>query len=69
MFGCGRGDAAFCGARLWDDPRAVDTAIQRLDMTFQSDQLPVAPQGDFLYEQKVTKESHRERVFRLPLSL
>ena len=28
-----------------------------------------APQGDFLCEQKVTKESHRERVFRLPLSL
>ena len=22
--------------------------------------------GDFLYEQKVTKESHREMVFRLP---
>ena len=30
------------------------------------DRLPVAPRGNFLYEQKVTKESHRERVFRLP---
>ena len=36
---------------------------------FRSNQLPVAPRGDFLCEQKVTKESHRERVFRLPLSL
>ncbi len=25
--------------------------------------------GDFLCGQKVTKEPHRERVFRLPLSL
>ena len=40
-----------------------------LDRLFRSNQLPVAPRGDFLCEQKVTKESHRERVFRLPLSL
>ena len=33
---------------------------------FCGDRLPVAPRGNFLYEQKVTKESHRERVFRLP---
>ena len=36
---------------------------------FCNDQLPVAPRGDFLDAEKVTKESHRERVFRLPLSL
>ena len=40
-----------------------------LCVIFCSVRLRYAPQGDFLYEQKVTKESHRERVFRLPLSL
>ena len=35
-------------------------------MSFWSVQLRVAPRGDFLCEQKVTKESHRERVFRSP---
>ena len=35
-------------------------------MSFQSVQLRVAPRGDFLFAQKVTKESHRERVFRSP---
>ena len=55
MLGCGRGDAnGRCGV---------------LDIAFRSNQLRYAPQGDFLCEQKVTKESHRERVFRLPLSL
>ena len=28
-----------------------------------------APRGDFLDAEKVTKDAHRERVFRLPLSL
>ena len=36
---------------------------------FRGDQLLVAPQGDFLDVEKVTKDTHRERVFRLPLSL
>ena len=36
---------------------------------FHRIQLLVTPWGNFLCEQKVTKESHRERVFRLPLSL
>ena len=35
-------------------------------MAFCNDQLPVAPQGDFLYEQKVTKESFRRRGLRFP---
>ncbi len=41
----------------------------RFDMAFRSDQLLVTPWAYFLCEQKVCKESHRERVFRLPLSL
>ena len=37
-----------------------------LDVDFRSNQLPVAPQGDFLYEQKVTKEPFRRRGLRFP---
>ena len=33
---------------------------------FCGDRLPVAPRGDFLYEQKVTKESFKRRGFRFP---
>ena len=36
---------------------------------FRSISLPVTPWGDFLGVEKVTKDTHRERVFRLPLSL
>ena len=36
---------------------------------FRRDLLPVTPWGDFLDAEKVTKDAHRERVFRLPLSL
>ena len=32
---------------------------------FRGDQLLVAPQGDFLDVEKVTKDTHRERVFPL----
>ena len=42
---------------------------QFMDLILCSIQLQVTPWGNFLCEQKVTKESHRERVFRLPLSL
>ncbi len=34
-----------------------------LDRSFRSNRLPVAPQGDFLDVEKVTKDTHRERVF------
>ena len=37
-----------------------------MDVDFRSNQLPVAPQGDFLYEQKVTKEPFRRRGLRFP---
>ena len=36
---------------------------------FCSVSLLVTPWGDFLAVEKVTKDTHRERVFRLPLSL
>lgn len=36
---------------------------------FCSVSLLVTPWGDFLGVEKVTKDTHRERVFRLPLSL
>lgn len=47
--------------------RPSDAAF--FDMTFCSIELPVTPWGDFLDVEKVTKDTHRERVFRLPLSL
>ena len=37
-----------------------------MNMAFCNDQLPVAPQGDFLYEQKVTKDTFRRRGLRFP---
>ena len=37
-----------------------------LNEAFCGNQLPVAPQGDFLCEQKVTKESFRRRGLRFP---
>ena len=39
---------------------------RRLFMAFCGDQLPVAPRGNFLCEQKVTKESFRRRGLRFP---
>ena len=60
-----RSELDFCGERL----RVLCGRLLVLIWLFNSDQLPVTPGGDFLCEQKVTKESHRERVFRLPLSL
>ena len=75
MFGCagggdserrglnaGRSELDFCGIQMWEGQWG--DAV--LCVIFCGVQLPVAPQGDFLYEQKVTKESHRERVFRSP---
>ena len=56
--------------RWGDDERMRRMAGVRLPLRRScSIVLLVAPRGDFLCEQKVTKESHRERVFRLPLSL
>ena len=44
----------------------MDVRCGVLDAAFQSNQLPVAPRGDFLAAEKVTKDAHRERVFRSP---
>lgn len=52
-----------CGGAPWTGIEAF------LIWLFRGDQLLVAPQGDFLDVEKVTKDTHRERVFRLPLSL
>ena len=37
-----------------------------LDMDFRRTQLPVAPQGDFLAVEKVTKDTFRRRGLRFP---
>ncbi len=48
-----------CGGAPWTGIAAF------LIWLFRGDQLPVAPRGDFLDVEKVTKDTHRERVFPL----
>ena len=52
-----------CGILLCSKPRRSMPVYMRLSC---GDRLLAAPRGNFLYEQKVTKESFKRRGFRVP---
>ena len=60
---CAEAGFAFLNGRCGGAPWTGIAAF--LIWLFRGDQLPVAPRGDFLDVEKVTKDTHRERVFPL----